>query len=99
MNLDIRQGESVAIVGTSGAGKSTLMTLLAGLDTPTSGEVHLLGKSLTELDDEAKAAIHQSVGWVCVPKVLLIQTGSIRKCHSAVFVKGEAEDKQGLKRY
>ncbi len=41
VDIDIREGETVAIVGTSGAGKSTLMTLLAGLDVPTKGEIHL----------------------------------------------------------
>ncbi len=53
VDIDIREGETVAIVGTSGAGKSTLMTLLAGLDVPTKGEIHLLGQPLSQLDDEA----------------------------------------------
>ena len=57
VNLSIQAGESVAIVGASGAGKSTLMTLLAGLDTPSEGEVYLLGKPLSQLDDEARAAL------------------------------------------
>ena len=65
VNLSIQAGESVAIVGASGAGKSTLMTLLAGLDTPSEGEVYLLGKPLSQLDDEARAALRsESVGFV-----------------------------------
>ncbi|MCV5231854.1 ATP-binding cassette domain-containing protein, partial [Escherichia coli] len=65
VNVDIRKGEKIAIVGTSGAGKSTLMTLLAGLDTPTSGEITLLGHELSKLDDEARAKIRaDSLGFV-----------------------------------
>ncbi|WP_029798620.1 ATP-binding cassette domain-containing protein, partial [Vibrio parahaemolyticus] len=65
VNVDIRKGETIAIVGTSGAGKSTLMTLLAGLDTPTSGEITLLGHELSKLDDEARAKIRaDSLGFV-----------------------------------
>ncbi|ARP30990.1 Lipoprotein-releasing system ATP-binding protein LolD [Vibrio alginolyticus] len=54
VNVDIRKGEKIAIVGTSGAGKSTLMTLLAGLDTPTSGGNYFIGHELSKLDDEAR---------------------------------------------
>ncbi|MGL4381763.1 MAG: ABC transporter ATP-binding protein [Vibrio sp.] len=65
VNLSIEAGESVAIVGASGAGKSTLMTLLAGLDTPTDGEIYLLGQPLSQLDDEARAALRrESIGFV-----------------------------------
>ncbi len=49
INIDIKQGESVAIVGKSGSGKSTLMHLLALLDRPTSGEIFIGGKNSTHL--------------------------------------------------
>ena len=63
--LQIRAGESVAIVGASGAGKSTLLTLLAGLDTPTSGRVILAGSDLTQLDEDGRARLRaERVGFV-----------------------------------
>lgn len=57
INLEIKQAESVAIVGASGSGKSTLLGMLAGLDTPSSGEVYLNGQEITSLDEEARALV------------------------------------------
>lgn len=53
VNLQVKQGEFVAIVGTSGSGKSTLLHMLGGLDRPTSGTVFVDGKNLFELKDDA----------------------------------------------
>jgi putative ABC transport system ATP-binding protein len=50
----VAPGEVVAILGESGAGKSTLLNLIAGLDTPASGEVWLAGRRFDNLDDDAR---------------------------------------------
>jgi putative ABC transport system ATP-binding protein len=65
VSLQIRRSSSVAIVGASGSGKSTLLSLLAGLDLPSSGEVHLAGKALSQLDEDERAALRaEHVGFV-----------------------------------
>lgn len=65
ITFSLRAGESLAITGASGSGKSTLLGLLAGLDTPTSGQVNLLGHSLFSLDEDGRAALRaQSIGFV-----------------------------------
>jgi len=65
VSLDIAGGESVAIAGPSGAGKSTLLALLAGLDTPTSGQVWLAGNDLTQLSEDGRARLRaRRVGFV-----------------------------------
>ncbi len=54
-----------AIVGASGSGKSTLLSIIAGLDTPTSGTVHLVGQDLFAIDEDDRAAWRaQKVGFV-----------------------------------
>jgi putative ABC transport system ATP-binding protein len=65
INLSIKQGESLAIIGVSGSGKSTLLGLLAGLDTPTEGNITLDTHDLSQLDEDGRAKIRaQSVGFV-----------------------------------
>ncbi|MBY6109285.1 ABC transporter ATP-binding protein [Halomonas sp. DP1Y21-3] len=65
LELDVQSGESVAILGQSGAGKSTLLALLAGLDTPSAGELAMFGTSLAELDEDGRAALRNTrVGFV-----------------------------------
>jgi len=65
INLEINEGESVAIVGASGSGKTTLLGILAGLDSASGGEVTLADAHLSELDEEARALVRgEHVGFV-----------------------------------
>ncbi len=63
--LTLNCGESVSIVGPSGSGKSTLLNLMGGLDDPTSGSIHFLGKNLADLEDGERARIcNREMGFV-----------------------------------
>lgn len=65
IELDIKQGESVAIVGRSGSGKTTLLGLLAGLDTPTEGRIELAGNPISAWDEDRRAALRADlVGFI-----------------------------------
>ena len=56
MNLDIEQGQYLAIMGPSGSGKSTLLNVLGCLDRPTSGTYHIAGDDVSGLDDRELSA-------------------------------------------
>lgn len=63
--LEVKAGDTLAITGASGSGKSTLLGLLAGLDLASSGDIHLLGQRLADLDEDARARLRAGrVGFV-----------------------------------
>ena len=65
INFSVAEGESLAIVGASGSGKSTLLGLLAGLDTPSKGQVLLMDRDISAANEDQRAQIRsQHVGFV-----------------------------------
>nr|WP_295770370.1 ABC transporter ATP-binding protein [Rhodoferax sp.] len=65
IDFALKARETAAIVGASGSGKSTLLSIIAGLDTPTTGTVHLAGTDLFAMDEDARAGLRASkVGFV-----------------------------------
>lgn len=65
IDLQVDDGQSVAIIGPSGSGKTTLLGLLAGLDTPTSGSVRIDGQVISAMSEDARAAFRaERIGFV-----------------------------------
>ena len=65
VDLAVAKGDRIAIIGASGSGKTTLLQLLGGLDEPTSGEVRVVGESMSELSDAARGRLrNRALGFV-----------------------------------
>ena len=65
IDLQVRQGEQLAIIGASGSGKSTLLHLLGGLDTPTAGSVEVAGEDMARLNEAARSRLrNRTLGFV-----------------------------------
>jgi len=91
IDLEIKKSESVAIVGASGSGKTTLLSLLAGLDTPTRGDIFLGEYELTALDEEQRAKVRgQMVGFVFQNFQLLSSLTAIENVMLPSELKGDS---------
>jgi lipoprotein-releasing system ATP-binding protein len=65
IDVEIRRGERIAIMGRSGSGKSTLLHLLGGLDSPTSGQVFIDGRAFTEMSEAERASTRNAkIGFI-----------------------------------
>jgi putative ABC transport system ATP-binding protein len=89
INLEIREGSYVAIMGPSGSGKSTMLNLLGCLDRPTSGQYFLGGEDVARLDDDDISAVRgKRLGFVFQSYNLIHQLTVIENIHVPLFYQG-----------
>jgi len=92
-NLELREGEMVAIVAPSGAGKSTLLHLLGALDTPTSGTVYFAHKAIETNQDAALAEFrNRAVGFLWQRHQLLPDFTAAENVAMPLLVRGEPQE-------
>ena len=90
IDLEIKQGETVAIVGASGSGKTTLLGILAGLDEASAGRVMLVDEEISSLDEEARAKVRgQHVGFVFQSFQLLGSLTALENVMLPVELRGD----------
>ena len=89
VDLAVRRGEYVAIMGSSGSGKSTLMNILGCLDQPTAGEFHLAGRPVGKLTDEELSVFRgQTVGFIFQAFNLIAQLSLVENTEVPLFYQG-----------
>ena len=94
LRLDVKSGESIAILGPSGCGKSTLLNLIAGLDTPSSGDVLINNSNIAKLNEQDRTELRASTfGFVYQFHHLLNDFSSVYNVAMPLLIKGV--DKEG----
>ena len=89
LRLDVKLGESIAILGPSGCGKSTLLNLIAGLDTPSSGDVLINNSNITKLNEKDRTELRANTfGFVYQFHHLLNDFSSVYNVAMPLLIKG-----------
>jgi len=89
LKLDVKSGESIAILGPSGCGKSTLLNLIAGLDTPSSGDVIINNCNITKLNEQDRTELRANTfGFVYQFHHLLKDFSSVYNVAMPLLIKG-----------
>jgi len=95
ISIELKAGETLAIVGASGSGKTTLLGLLAGLERPTAGRVELVGTDLSDLDEDARARLRRRrVGFVFQSFHLLPSLTALENVMLALEIGGFSEARE-----
>jgi len=95
IDLEIKKGDSLAIVGRSGSGKTTLLGLLAGLDTASDGAIYILDRDLSNMGEEERAALRaQHVGFIFQSFQLLSSLTALENVMLPLELRGDDNAKQ-----
>ncbi|PWW38285.1 lipoprotein-releasing system ATP-binding protein [Chromohalobacter israelensis] len=90
LELEVRAGERVAVVGSSGSGKTTLLNLLGGLDRPSAGEVRIAGQSLAEMGEAALGSFrNRHIGFVYQFHHLLAEFSALENVAMPLLIRGQ----------
>jgi ABC-type lipoprotein export system ATPase subunit len=98
VNLEVKEGEFVSIMGPSGSGKSTLLNIIGLLDQPSAGEYSLLGKSVLDLKEKAKVDYHRNVmGFIFQAYHLIEEMTVYENIETPLIYKGvKGRDRQSM---
>jgi putative ABC transport system ATP-binding protein len=100
IDLEIKKGDSLAIVGRSGSGKTTLLGLLAGLDTASDGAIYILDRDLSNMGEEERAALRaKHVGFIFQSFQLLASLTALENVMLPLELRGDKNAKQEAEQF